>query len=115
MAGGTDLLPREVHTDDGSTSSLRVVRHLKLIVQSSLHVLILSDRSHEPGNASGNGNGTGTGSGKMGFMLEIEQYYKVRVRDQVRDRDVGFPGRARMRPGSNGSPTHSIREMHPGF
>ena len=62
--------------------------------QPSMHcngVVPVSARFHGPTNASG----TGTGSGKMGSMLEIEQYYTVRVRDQIwdriRDREVGVP------------------------
>ena len=49
----------------------------------------VSARFHGPRNASG--TGTGTGSGKMGSMLEIEQYYMVRVRDRIRYREVGVP------------------------
>ena len=51
--------------------------------------LELGDRSHGPRNASG--TETGTGSGKMGSMLEMEQYYMVRVWVRVQDREVGVP------------------------
>ena len=78
----------------------------------------LCDRSHDPRNASG--TETGTGSGKMGSMLEMGQYYTVRVR--VRDREVDVPDPVPEAMGSrpiasgtrSGTPTFNWTQKGPG-